>query len=299
MVDSFQEVNMTLKLTIDGFVQKSQKIHASKFDYSKVVYTNTKTRVCITCPMHGEFWQTPSNHFRYGCNKCAYKLRQLDGRLDTEEFIRQSRKAHGSKYSYQKSIYVSAHEKIIITCPIHGDFLQSAHSHANGRGCALCKQGVNHPRFGKPNACTGYFGTYNDNIFRSLSELFWMLDAEKNGVEFVGLDQPGNRSKWQIAVSNKDGRPSTYCADFFIKNGNKVIDIKPLWRVKQEQHRLNQGRRGYCQRGYVFEIVDCNTIHIDYDLAIKLYQTNKIKLMPNATKRMQKLIKRKGRTRSG
>lgn len=289
---------MTRKLELNDFIKKSCKVHGTKFDYSKVDFINTKTKICIICPIHGDFWQIPGNHFHYGCNKCSQKLRNLTTRLSTSTFIQRAQKIHNGKYCYSKSVYESSHKKLIITCPVHGSFLQTPHSHTQGRGCPPCKQGINHPRYGKPGGSTGYFGTYNGNTFRSLSELFWMLDAEKDHVEFLSLDQPGNRSKWQIAISNKNGRPSTYCADFFIKNENKVIDIKPLWRVKQEQHRLAQGRKGYCQRGYIFEIVDCNTIHIDYDLAIELYQTNKIKLMPSATKRMQKLMKRKRRTKS-
>ena len=52
-------------------IQKAKEIHGNKYDYSKVKYINNHTKVCITCPTHGEFWQTPSNHLNiHGCPYC-------------------------------------------------------------------------------------------------------------------------------------------------------------------------------------------------------------------------------------
>ena len=46
----------------DDFIKKAKELHGDKYDYSKVNYVNNKTKVCIICPEHGEFWVTPSNH---------------------------------------------------------------------------------------------------------------------------------------------------------------------------------------------------------------------------------------------
>ena len=55
------------------FIEKAKKIHNNKYDYSKVEYVNVKTKVCIICPEHGEFWQTPDSHIngKSGCPKCG------------------------------------------------------------------------------------------------------------------------------------------------------------------------------------------------------------------------------------
>lgn len=55
--------------------------------------------------------------------------------ITTEDFINRSKLTHKGKYSYEKSVYVSAKDKIIITCRIHGDFLQIPYDHVSGRGC--------------------------------------------------------------------------------------------------------------------------------------------------------------------
>ena len=44
------------------FIETAKKIHNNKYDYSKVSYENGHKKVCIICPEHGEFWQTPLNH---------------------------------------------------------------------------------------------------------------------------------------------------------------------------------------------------------------------------------------------
>ena len=58
--------------TTDEFIAKAKKIHGDKYDYSKVEYVNRKTKVCIICSKHGEFWQTPNHHLSgCGCPKCG------------------------------------------------------------------------------------------------------------------------------------------------------------------------------------------------------------------------------------
>ena len=62
--------------TKEVFVIKAQKLHGDKYDYSKVEYENAKTKVCIVCPIHGDFWQTPNKHLGgSGCYFCGRKVR--------------------------------------------------------------------------------------------------------------------------------------------------------------------------------------------------------------------------------
>lgn len=47
---------MGKKLTTEQFIEKARLVHGDKYDYSKVEYINSDTKVCIVCPIHGEFW---------------------------------------------------------------------------------------------------------------------------------------------------------------------------------------------------------------------------------------------------
>jgi len=61
--------------TTEEFIQKAKLIHGDKYNYLKVEYKNNNTKVCIICPEHGEFWQTPNSHLNNtGCPKCQRSL---------------------------------------------------------------------------------------------------------------------------------------------------------------------------------------------------------------------------------
>ena len=121
--------------TLGNFIEAAKKIHTGKYDYSKVEYINTNTKVCIICPEHGEFWQTPHRHLAGdGCPIC-----RPNKKLTTEEFIKKSRLVHGNKYDYTKSEYVNSRTKVEIICPKHGEFWQTPHSHICGDGCPICR----------------------------------------------------------------------------------------------------------------------------------------------------------------
>ena len=86
---------MSKRKSNDEFIREAQSIHHNRYDYSKVEYTNNKTKVCIVCPEHGEFWQTPNNHLNgNGCPLC--KNRKIgDGLRDTvEDFSNKSNEIH-------------------------------------------------------------------------------------------------------------------------------------------------------------------------------------------------------------
>ena len=60
-------------------------------------------------------------------------------KLTTEDFINKSKQIYGDKFSYEKSIYEDRTKNIIITCKIHGDFLQKPIDHLrNVCGCSMC-----------------------------------------------------------------------------------------------------------------------------------------------------------------
>jgi hypothetical protein len=70
----------------ENFIFKSNLKHNSKYDYSKVEYINNETKVCIICPMHGEFWQRPSGHLNgHGCPICNESKLEREIRLMLSE----------------------------------------------------------------------------------------------------------------------------------------------------------------------------------------------------------------------
>lgn len=62
-----------LRKTTEEFVKEATEKHGGFYDYSKVEYFNSLTKVCIICPIHGEFWQRPNQHLSRleGCPQCG------------------------------------------------------------------------------------------------------------------------------------------------------------------------------------------------------------------------------------
>lgn len=129
--------------TTEDFIERAREIHGTKYDYSKVVYKNTITPVTIICPNHGEFEQRPAVHLSgSGCPECAKNSIGNTHRLSRDEFINRATKLHFGKYGYDKVNYKNTETKVIITCPIHGDFKQTPNSHLKGYGCHMCKTSI-------------------------------------------------------------------------------------------------------------------------------------------------------------
>ena len=120
---------------IDLFVKK----HGNRYDYSKVKFNKMHEKVCIICPEHGEFWQTPSKHLLgQGCPKCAAEKRGEDWNIGQDEFIRRCKEMYKDKYIYDKVEYTQMKDKVCIICPKHGEFWQRPYDHLHGHGCPKC-----------------------------------------------------------------------------------------------------------------------------------------------------------------
>ena len=122
------------KSNSEEFIIKARAKHGNKYDYSKVEYKGNKEKVCIICPEHGEFWQTPNNHLRgHRCPKCYGTPKK-----SLIEFIRQAKEVHGDKYDYSKVEYKGNKENVCIICPKHGEFWQTPYYHIKGGDCPVC-----------------------------------------------------------------------------------------------------------------------------------------------------------------
>lgn len=118
------------RMPVEEFIEKASSVHNGKYDYSKVVYVNNRTHVTITCPIHGDFEQTPYKHLSgQGCPKCVANRKDT-----TESFIEKARKIHGDQYDYSKVKYVNQHTKVLIIDSDGGKFWQEPNAHLNGEG---------------------------------------------------------------------------------------------------------------------------------------------------------------------
>lgn len=111
------------------FLIKAKRKWGNKYDYSLVNFVSSHKRVKI---IHDGtiYEQLPHNHLN-----CAPERRNI---RNLEEFIKDANLVHNNKYTYENAVYVSETQKVVVTCPLHGDFSQKAVIHLRGSGCKKC-----------------------------------------------------------------------------------------------------------------------------------------------------------------
>ena len=139
---SNEESHETSRDTKISFINKAIKVHGDKYDYSLVNYIDSQTKVAIICHKkdalgeeHGVFWQKPNSHLQgHKCPKCNGRNRT------TEEWIAEAKTVYPEgKYSFEKTKYTHARDKVIVTCCEHGDFLTLSRDFLRGHGCPKCQ----------------------------------------------------------------------------------------------------------------------------------------------------------------
>jgi len=129
-----------IQMTTEEFIIKGNEIHNNLYTYPRTKYINAKSCVVITCSVHGDFLQMPTNHLSgKGCKKCAVDAQAKLRRARTKEsFTERANQIHNNRYDYSKTICDGITNKVIIICSKHGEFLQKADGHLSGRGCYAC-----------------------------------------------------------------------------------------------------------------------------------------------------------------
>lgn len=123
------------KMNTESFIIKAKEKHGNKYDYSKVRYINSNTKVIIFCKLHGEFEQIPKSHLRgRGCPRCVGKDKTHN------QLIQDFKAVHGDTYDYSLVEYIKSKKHVKIICSTHGIFEQLPNFHLKGSGCPICKE---------------------------------------------------------------------------------------------------------------------------------------------------------------
>jgi hypothetical protein len=152
---------------------------------------------------------------------------------------------HENKYNYNSCNYINSKTKIIITCPKHGEFIQTPSSHLSGKGCPFCKESKGEKKirlFLKKYKIkfTSQKTFKNCKNIRMLPFDFYIpqynMCIEFNGeqhyrpVKYFGGEENYEKTKNNDKIKNK------YCIDnniiLIIINNINEIDIKLNYLIK-------------------------------------------------------------------
>ena len=122
-----------LKYKLSFFKRASSE--RPEYDYSKVEYINSSTKVEVICKEHGNFEITPQELFKGGrCPTCTKRDKSL--KL-TDTFIKQVQEV-SPEYDYSKVVYKHCKEKVEVICKEHGSFHTTPNHLLKGCGCMKC-----------------------------------------------------------------------------------------------------------------------------------------------------------------
>mgnify|MGYP003402830673 FL=1 len=122
-------------MNTNDFIVKANRIHSNRYDYSMVNYVNCREKIKIICRVHGEFEQIASYHLAgSNCPLC----RSVVSLKGFTNFITKANKLYNNKYEYVEHTYKSSDKKVLIICPLHGQFNMSPDNHLQGRECSRC-----------------------------------------------------------------------------------------------------------------------------------------------------------------
>jgi very-short-patch-repair endonuclease len=101
------------------FISESIKLHGNVYTYDYTNYINNKTKVIVTCKLHGNFETSPNHHLskirKHGCPKCGRIKRGKKIRITFDEFINRIPKVL-KKFRLYKSTFFKLDKPMLFKC---------------------------------------------------------------------------------------------------------------------------------------------------------------------------------------
>ena len=241
-----------MKKTTEQFIEEARKIHGDKYDYSKVIYTGAMNKVCIICPVHGEFWQTPNKHLLgQGCVLCHRPVH------DTESFINKAKEIYEDLYDYSKVEYINEKAKVKVICKIHGEFMVSPNNFLNGKTCPKCRKKISKEK----NSKKGYA-----SFIRKASEIHCgKYDYSKvvyvNAKTKVCIICPEHGEFWQTPDSHLRGNGCPLCGGSKLERKvQKILENNGISFIKQYTPEFFKEKKSYSYQKCDFFIENSETV---------------------------------------
>ena len=173
------------------WIERFIKVHGGKYDYSKFIYRDYKKKVIIVCSTHGEFLQTPDNHYRnaQGCPKCKGNRIQVSKQMSFQEFVDRANKKHDSKFTYSYTKWTNVNTGTVVVRCEHGENTQTPVNHLSGKvPCLKCGNTKSKPEIDVADFLKIFTTVIQrDRTLLKPKELDSYLPKEKLAVEFNGM----------------------------------------------------------------------------------------------------------------
>lgn len=218
--------------------------YGDKFIYDFAGYDQiTGNKIKITCPKHGDFYQTMACHLskkvKDGCPKCGAISKLTSKTVNYEETIQDCHSKHNFIYDYpeyNKDTYKNRRSKITIVCSKHGPFIKKAQKHLSGQGCFHCRV----EEMIDENILVG---GYSENLFKEKPE----LKTEKATLYYLEVN---NGECYKIGITRTSTAQKLAGLKSKSKKDIKILkeyhsDLYSCFVKEQEIIKLNNKNRIY------------------------------------------------------
>ena len=253
----------------EKLINYCKSYYGDKYDYSYVDYVKSNIKVKLICCEHGEFFKRPNHLIRgSGCPKCGRN--RTKNKLS--DVLKKARSVHGDKYDYSKVIYKNMESKVIIVCPIHGDFHQNLHSHISSKnGCPECQNDMKRKRFLENNPmrdkrCVDKMK--QTNMFRYGSDV-WSKSDE-------------GRKKLSVIISSDDVQKKISSTNL-MRYGSKTWSESDVGRARLKEIMSSEHMKAKVVNGYL------STYGVSHYMKLDIAK-NKARLNINRPEHRQKLV---------
>ncbi len=137
-------MGLTVKYTKETYLIKANEKHNNVYTYDLENFENIKSKIKITCKIHGEWITSAAPHIKgSGCPTCG-RIKSTTNTQVTKKIEHKAKfrdkaiKIHEEKYDYSLVEYENNITKIKIICKKHGIFEQRPSDHLRGAGCRKC-----------------------------------------------------------------------------------------------------------------------------------------------------------------
>lgn len=209
-------------------------------------------------------------------------------KLTKEIFIERALKVHNNFYNYEKVKYINNRTKVIIICPVHGEFSQTPTNHIEGQGCQRCgyengakKNTKTQEQFiKKASKIHNYKYDYIKTIYTHNKNKI-IITCKKHGdfkqiayqhTDGRGCTKCGNESHWKRSEYIKKAKERN-CIFYIIKCFNKEEEF---YKIGITMKTIRERYSGIKRMPYNYEII--SEIYGEAGFIWDLEKEEKIKL---------------------
>lgn len=211
-----------------SFIEEADRVHNSRYTYSKDSYFGTNKPVIVSCPDHGDFSIYGSNHLKgQGCRDCLIAQGGKRRKYSKDEFVKKLKDVYGEELTLTETDY--DHRQPEVRCKIHGVFSKPTGALIERKqGCKECSYASRRVSakdfFERAQARHGSRWSYDLDSYKGLRQPITVICSEHGRFTVTALTHLNTLGGCKHCTRKEQPRGRSYSE--FVEVANEVHDSK-------------------------------------------------------------------------